>query len=125
MKSLEKKPADRWQSAEEMLTWLEGLATPTGGVTPTAMAPVAAVRQRPATKLAVATDAELVVRGYMNSMPFIIAYILRVAHVDAERPVGDRRRRPSRWTGGSGEPTPVRFMPMGKREEGQHVDPTH
>ena len=55
MKSLEKKPADRWQSAEEMLTWLEGLATPTGGVTPTATAPVAAVRQRPATKLAVAT----------------------------------------------------------------------
>ena len=55
MKNLEKKPADRWQSAEEMLTWLEGLATPTGGVTPTATAPVAAVRQRPATKLAVAT----------------------------------------------------------------------
>ena len=43
MKALEKRPADRWQSAEEMLTQLEPLATPSGGMTPTATAPVAAV----------------------------------------------------------------------------------
>ncbi len=61
----------------------------------------------------------------MNSMPFIIAYIIRVAQVDAERPVGDRRRRPLGWTGGSGEPTPVRFKPLGKTGGCQHVDPTH
>jgi len=34
LKCLEKKPADRWQSAEEMLPQLEALATPSGGVTP-------------------------------------------------------------------------------------------
>jgi eukaryotic-like serine/threonine-protein kinase len=42
MKALEKRPADRWQSAEEMLDQLEPLATPSGGMTPTATAPVAA-----------------------------------------------------------------------------------
>ncbi len=31
MRCLAKKPADRWQSAEEMLPVLEGLATPSGG----------------------------------------------------------------------------------------------
>jgi serine/threonine-protein kinase len=34
MRCLEKKPADRWQNAEELLSELEGLATPGGGVTP-------------------------------------------------------------------------------------------
>jgi serine/threonine-protein kinase len=40
MKCLEKKAADRWQSAEELLTQLEALATPSGGITPTGMVPV-------------------------------------------------------------------------------------
>lgn len=35
MRCLEKKPADRFQNAEELLTQLEAMATPTGGVTPT------------------------------------------------------------------------------------------
>jgi len=39
MKCLEKKAADRWQSAEELLPRLEAIATPSGGTTPTAMAP--------------------------------------------------------------------------------------
>ncbi len=43
MKCLEKKPADRWQTAEELLPQLEALATPSGGVTPTDTTPVAAV----------------------------------------------------------------------------------
>ncbi len=34
MRCLEKKPADRWQSAEELLPQLEALATPSGGMTP-------------------------------------------------------------------------------------------
>ena len=42
MRCLEKKPADRWQSAEEMLGHLEALATPSGGLTPTATMPVSA-----------------------------------------------------------------------------------
>ena len=40
MRCLEKKPADRWQSAEEMLPQLEWLTTPSGGVTPTGTQPV-------------------------------------------------------------------------------------
>jgi serine/threonine-protein kinase len=46
MKCLAKKPADRWQSAEEVLQHLEPLATPSGGTTPTQTAPVEAVRAR-------------------------------------------------------------------------------
>ena len=42
MHCLEKKPADRWQSAEEMLGHLEALATPSGGLTPSATVPVKA-----------------------------------------------------------------------------------
>jgi len=34
MRCLEKKPADRWQSAEELLPQIEALATPSGGTTP-------------------------------------------------------------------------------------------
>ena len=44
MRCLEKHPADRWQSAAELLGRLEALATPSGGSTPAATAPVAAVR---------------------------------------------------------------------------------
>ncbi len=35
MRCLEKRPADRWQSADELLAQLEPLATPSGGTTPT------------------------------------------------------------------------------------------
>ena len=41
MRCLEKKPADRWQTTEEMMGHLEALATPSGGLTPTGMVPVA------------------------------------------------------------------------------------
>ncbi len=46
MRCLEKKPADRWQSAEELLPQLEALATPSGGITPTQTQPVRAVATR-------------------------------------------------------------------------------
>ena len=42
---LEKRPADRWPSAAELLQQLEALGTPSGGVTPTGMRPVASVRR--------------------------------------------------------------------------------
>jgi tetratricopeptide (TPR) repeat protein/TolB-like protein len=42
MRCLEKKPADRWQSAEELLQRLEAFATSTAGITPTQMTPTTA-----------------------------------------------------------------------------------
>ena len=42
MKCLEKRPADRWQKAEDLLAQLEVLATPTAGVTPTQTRPLPA-----------------------------------------------------------------------------------
>ncbi|MCZ6755963.1 MAG: protein kinase, partial [Gemmatimonadetes bacterium] len=44
LKCLEKRPADRWQTAEEMLPHLEALATPSGGITPTSTAPIPAAQ---------------------------------------------------------------------------------
>jgi eukaryotic-like serine/threonine-protein kinase len=44
MTCLAKRPADRWQSAEELLERLEEQVTPTGGVTPTETRPMPAVR---------------------------------------------------------------------------------
>ena len=55
MKCLEKKPADRWQSAEEMLPHLEALATPSGGITPTGTMPITAVQPRSSVRPAVLT----------------------------------------------------------------------
>ncbi len=48
MKALEKRPADRWQTADELLAQLEPLATPSGGMTPTETRPTSAApgRQR-------------------------------------------------------------------------------
>ncbi len=46
MRCLEKNPADRWQSAEEMLPRLEVVGTPSGGLTPTDTRPVGAMPKR-------------------------------------------------------------------------------
>jgi tetratricopeptide (TPR) repeat protein len=42
MRCLEKRAADRWQSAAELMPHLDALLTPSGGVTPTGTQPVAA-----------------------------------------------------------------------------------
>ncbi len=47
MKCLAKKPADRWQTAEEVLQALEPLATPSGGTTPTQTRPLIALGNVP------------------------------------------------------------------------------
>jgi len=54
MKCLAKKPADRWQTADEVLQHLEPLATPSGGITPTDTQPVQAVRPARSRRLRVA-----------------------------------------------------------------------
>jgi eukaryotic-like serine/threonine-protein kinase len=52
MKALEKRPADRWQTAEEMLAQLEPLATPGAGITPTGTMPISvAPAARPGARL--------------------------------------------------------------------------
>lgn len=43
MRCLEKKAADRWQKAEELLPHLDAILTPSGGITPTGTQPVPAV----------------------------------------------------------------------------------
>lgn len=39
MRCLEKRPADRWQTADELLACIESLATPSAGMTPSGMEP--------------------------------------------------------------------------------------
>jgi serine/threonine-protein kinase len=46
MRCLEKKPADRWQSAEEVVRQLELMATPSGGLAPTTAVPATAWPRR-------------------------------------------------------------------------------
>jgi tetratricopeptide (TPR) repeat protein/tRNA A-37 threonylcarbamoyl transferase component Bud32 len=46
MRCLEKKAADRWQTADELLPHLEALTTPSGGMTPTGTMPVDRVAKR-------------------------------------------------------------------------------
>jgi Tol biopolymer transport system component len=43
MRCLEKRPADRWQTADQLLAQLEPLLTPSGGTTPATTRPVEAV----------------------------------------------------------------------------------
>ena len=65
MRCLEKRPADRWQSAEELLPQLEALTTPSGGMTPIHTRPFAATpgRRRWLLPTAVAGAAALVALG--------------------------------------------------------------
>ncbi|HEX3233410.1 MAG TPA: serine/threonine-protein kinase [Gemmatimonadales bacterium] len=65
MRCLEKRPADRWQTAEELIPQLEALLTPSGGITPTATRPVAAAAPRSSRRLAlgIALGALLVLLG--------------------------------------------------------------
>jgi serine/threonine-protein kinase len=64
MRCLEKRPADRPQSAEELIPQLEALLTPSGGITPTATMPIAAVRRSRRLPLAIALVAVLVLLGF-------------------------------------------------------------
>ena len=83
MRCLEKHPADRWQTADELLHQLEALATPSGGTMPvTAVAPV----RRPGrlrTPLPVGAAILVMAVGY-----FVIS---RARAPSAPAPVSDRK----------------------------------
>jgi TolB-like protein len=66
MRCLEKRPADRYQTAEQLLAQLEPLSSTSGGITPTQTRPVAAVREAgmsPRTKVAAAVAAGVLIVG--------------------------------------------------------------
>ncbi len=74
MKCLAKRPADRWQSAEELLAQLEPIATtPSGGVTPTD------TRLVPAMKMVAAGSKRILVIGALAGVVLvaIVAAVLR------------------------------------------------
>jgi len=90
MKCLEKKAADRWQSAEELLPQLEALTTPSGGTTPTAMPPVSATRSRTrGLRTAVAAVAVLVVGA--------VGWMLRGDRDDGDTSTAVRPRDERPW----------------------------
>ncbi len=71
MKCLEKRPADRWQTADDLLAQLEPLATPSGGTTPTGMRPPAAQPHRAAGPRGVVAAVVLIAVGA------VVAVLLR------------------------------------------------
>jgi tetratricopeptide (TPR) repeat protein len=57
LKCLEKKPADRWQRADELIPQVAAMLTPTGGTTPTATKPYPAAEAAGAAEAAAPVDA--------------------------------------------------------------------
>ena len=60
MQCLEKKAADRWQSAEDLHSALAALVTPSGGITPTATTPVQSTQRSLARSIATAASLAVV-----------------------------------------------------------------
>ena len=70
MKCLAKRPADRWQSADEMVPLLETMTTSSGGLTPTTTRPIQGITPRPQGRvwwIALGAVATLVVLGVFGA----------------------------------------------------------
>ncbi|MBA2290898.1 MAG: PD40 domain-containing protein [Gemmatimonadales bacterium] len=63
MRCLEKRPADRFQTADDLVTALEPLTTPSGGTTPHATVPYQAAVQAPRSRRGLLIAAAVVVLG--------------------------------------------------------------
>ncbi len=92
MKCLAKRPADRWQSADEMLPHLEAMAATSGGLTPTSTRPiqgVAAPRRRVWWMAAGAAAAVIVIAVFgatlLRDDPFAIQRTDHISHFLAIR----------------------------------------
>jgi eukaryotic-like serine/threonine-protein kinase len=83
MKCLAKRPADRWQTADELLAQLEPILTPSAGTTPAETRPVAAVRRPTVSTRAVIVLAVVALVG-------AAAAILLSNHRSAEVTLGRR-----------------------------------
>jgi serine/threonine-protein kinase len=92
MTCLEKKAADRWQSAEELLPQLEALATPSGGVTPTGTVPTATTAQLQPRRVLVAVIATAVVLAALVGTAWRFGFRTRSedAIAAAARPLDER-----------------------------------
>jgi serine/threonine protein kinase/tetratricopeptide (TPR) repeat protein len=87
MRCLEKKPADRWQSADELLHQLESMATPSGGTQPM-LTPVTRTPDSLATVPSVAPSIQEPIRRYLRPLVFVAI----VATVAIAALVGLRQR---------------------------------
>ena len=89
MRALEKRPADRWQTADEMLATAEPLLTPSGGMTPTETRPVAAVAGPKRNRFGMLIDGALLLVAALVALAFLTlrhrppptAALLRAAQV--------------------------------------------
>jgi len=120
MRCLEKKPADRWQSAAELLPPLEALVAPSGGITPTGTQPISEAVAQPANPVRVAVlfglgsvavlalMYGLVILLGLPSWVFIAAIVLLLLALPLMLLTGHHeRRRAVAATTGTRAPTPT------------------
>ena len=101
MRCLEKSPDDRWQTTDELVPLLEGLGTPSGGITPTQTRPIKAVSAAPPAARASNTRRMLIGAA--------VVLVLITGGFGAWKALGGK----SRTTGGAlGAITRVAVMPL-------------
>jgi serine/threonine-protein kinase len=100
MRCLEKSPDDRWQTTDELVPLLEGLGTPSGGITPTQTRPIKAVSAAPMTTSTNNTRRMLIAAA--------VALVLIAGAFGAWKGLGGK----SAGGGGLGEITRVAVMPL-------------